>query len=1089
MNPNTPGAVASRDPIAPQRRTRSFEIPTVRANTHQPAAEHPLPSRSHFRGETRIGARSKFMWGAMAAVVLSANAAGQGQFECASNTAVTPTLRAEGFTERVGDIVVICTGGVVPVSGSILPQANFTLFLNTAVTSRIQDPANGASEALLVIDEAGATANEPFAPPAQLACGTPETGCSITSNGAEPYDGTPGHPNVFEGIVTGNQVSFFGVPIQPPGNGNPRVFRFVNIRVNANGISLGGPTPGQVTASLSISSGVLLSNSTLTVGFVQQGLLYQTRDATDTVGLSGAAALSPCTAGTPCRVATPRFRENFGTAFAVQSQLAEQNIPGTIYNSESGFFNTTLAASNPNLATAGVADAGTRFNADFQGLPAGAQLWVGLNPIGSTSTLQAVLTTGETGPLSPVASGGLMGGLPAAQLAVTNGSAMAVWEVTACNPALIDSFDFPVWVVFPALSTPSGTLTATGSLAPNPDSGAFTAAAGAAAQGSGFPIPRFVSETTSPGPTAAFLSPSSGSGPSQTFALEYADPFGATDLTTVWVWFTSNFNSVSSANSCLVYYASATSQLFLLNDAGTAYSSAAPGAAVTLSNSQCSVNAAAASVTSSGEDLTLNLPVTFTAAYAGVKSTWMFAAGSSANSGWQPLGIWTVPAAAATVSAVSVTPSSGTGAQQTFALEYADSLGATDLSTVWVWITSNFNTVSSANSCLFYYARATNQIFLLNDAGTAWSLPAAPGAAVTLSNSQCSTNAAGASVTASGADLTLNLPVAFMAAYAGAKGAYMYALGSNANSGWQALGTWTVPAAAATVTTASVTPSSGSGAQQTFALQYADSLGTTDLSTVWVWFTSNFNTVSSANSCLVYYARAANQLFLLNDAGTAYSSAAPGAGPALSNSQCSVNAAAASVTSGTALTVDLPVTFTAAYAGAKSVWMFALGSSANSGWQAMGTWTVPGGSPPAPVSVTPSSGFGAELTFAFQYADPLGATDLATMWIWFTSNFNTVSSANSCLAYYARASNQIFLLNDADAAFTAAAPGAAVTLSNSQCSINAAAASVTPFGMDLTLNLPMTFTAAYAGAKSIWMFAAGSSANSGWQSMGSWTVP
>jgi hypothetical protein len=43
-------------------------------------------------------------------------------------------------------------------------------------------------------------------------------------------------------------------------------------------------------------------------------------------------------------------------------------------------------------------------------------------------------------------------------------------------------------------------------------------------------------------------------------------------------------------------------------------------------------------------------------------------------------------------------------------------------------------------------------------------------------------------------------------------------------------------------------------------------------------------------------ARAANQLFLLNDAGTAWSAAAPGAGVMLSNSACSVNAAAASVT-------------------------------------------------------------------------------------------------------------------------------------------------------------------------------------------------
>ena len=597
--------------------------------------------------------------------------------------------------------------------------------------------------------------------------------------------------------------------------------------------------------------------------------------------------------------------------------------------------------------------------------------------------------------------------------------------------------------------------------------------------------------------SAVSVTPGSGSGAQQTFALQYADSLGATDLATVWVWFTSNFNTVSSANSCLLYYARATNQLFLLNNAGTAWSSpVTPGTGVTLSNTQCSMNATTASITASGTNLTVNLPVTFTSAYAGAMSIYMYAAGSSANGGWQAMGTWTVPAGSPPAPA-SVTPGSGSGAQQTFALQYADPLGATDLTTVWVWFTSNFNSVSSANSCLVYYARAANQLFLLNDAGTAWSSPAAPGvatagAAVTLSNSQCSVNAAAASVTVlgtpSGTNLTVNLPVTFTAAYAGAKSTYMYAAGSSANSGWQSLGTWTVPAGSAPAPV-SVAPASGSGAQQTFALQYADSLGATDLSAVWVWFTSNFNTVSSANSCLVYYARAANQLFLLNDAGTAFTSAAPDSVVTLSNSQCSVNAAASVTASGTDLTLNLPVTFTAAYTGAKGIYMYAAGSGANSGWQSLGTWTVPAGSAPAPVSVTPGSGSGARQTFALQFADPLGAADLTTVWVWFTANFNAVSSANSCLAYYARAANQIFLLNDAGTAYSSAATGSAVTLSNSQCSVSAAAASVTPSGMDLTLNLPVTFTVAYAGAKGVYMFASGSGANSGWQTMGTWTVP
>jgi uncharacterized repeat protein (TIGR01451 family) len=1430
---------------------------------------------------------------------------------CQVNTAVTPTLRAEGLTDRIGDIVMVCSGGTPTAAGSPLPQYNITVTLNTSVTSRILDPTTGASEALLTVDEPGAQF-ETGVPSIQLACATPLTGCSIVSNGGEPYDGTPGRPNVFEGVASGdNSVTFYGVPLTAAGSSGVgptgstvRVLRMVNIRADAAAFwnAVGTATPPEILASVGIvgSPAITVASPSGIAGFTQFGLVYQTRNAGNTA-VAGPVSLSGCVAAIPCGAAVVRFAENFGTAFLTQIGATPQNIPGVVYNSESGFFSSALAASNPNLATAGLADAGTRLKATFQGVPAGAQLWVALNTIVPTANLSAALTANEAGPLSPVAASGTIGSVPAAQLTVTNGSAAAVWEVTGESPASIDTFDFQVWVVFPTGSTPSGTLTIQGSLAPNTDGGAFPLVGEGIAQDVSFPEPRFTSsappslaiaetdsgnlsqgevgasftfivsntgsatsgaitvqdllpsgiltvtsltgsgwscivatlictrsdalaqgqsyppifltgnvlanapalfvnlvlasgggsntaaandavtlivapqlssllpsatfvnssgftlaasganivsgasiEWTAPGgaqialpgnfissaqlqasipasllttpgvaqvailnpsgassgslpflitnnsqnipaltslspnhtaqnsspftltangssfqagasiewtttngtsvnlpasfvgaaqvqatvpanllttagtaqvailnpgfgltgqqaflitgvnasqqpqltsidpntvlknsaaftvtangsnflsgasvwwtaPTgttvtlpATFISsaqvqatvpanllttpgtaqvailnpgsllsasqnlaittsgpsvqplsvtPAAGAGSSQVFSMQYLDTSGAADLSTLWVWFNANFNTVSSANSCLAYYARATNQLFLLNDAGTAYSSAAPGvttagAAVTLSNSRCSINMAAASATPSGTNLTLNLPVTFAAGFAGTKNIYMYAAGSIGDSGWQTMGTWTVPAPGGAVSAVSVTPNSGSGAQQAFALQYADLLGATDLSTVWVWFTSNFNTATSANSCLAYYARATNQLLLLNDAGTAYS-SAAPGAAVTLSNSQCSINMAAASATPSGTNLTVNLPVTFAPGYAGTKSIYMYAAGSIANSGWQSLGTWTVPATVVAVSAVSVTPNSGSGAQQAFALQYADSLGATDLSTVWVWFTANFNTATSANSCLAYYARAANQLFLLNDAGTAYSSATPGAAVTLSNSQCSINMAAASVTpSGTNLTVNLPVTFTAAYAGTKSTYMYAAGSSANSGWQAMGTWTVPATvAAVTAASVTPNSGSGAQRTFALQYADSLGAADLSTVWIWFTSNFNTATSANSCLAYYARAANQIFLLNDAGTAFTSAAPGAAVTLSNSQCSMNAAGASVTPSGTNLTVNLPVTFAPGYAGTKSIYMYAAGSIANSGWQAMGTWTVP
>jgi hypothetical protein len=131
------------------------------------------------------------------------------------------------------------------------------------------------------------------------------------------------------------------------------------------------------------------------------------------------------------------------------------------------------------------------------------------------------------------------------------------------------------------------------------------------------------------------------------------------------------------------------------------------------------------------------------------------------------------------ITAVSVSPSSGSGANQTFALQYVDPLGATDLSTVWVWINASFDPATPSNTCLLEYATAANQLYLCNDAGTGWLSPASVGAAGTLSNSQCSINMAAASVTTSGTNLTLNLPMTFTAGFAGAKNTYMYAGGSN----------------------------------------------------------------------------------------------------------------------------------------------------------------------------------------------------------------------------------------------------------------------------------------------------------------------
>jgi hypothetical protein len=86
------------------------------------------------------------------------------------------------------------------------------------------------------------------------------------------------------------------------------------------------------------------------------------------------------------------------------------------------------------------------------------------------------------------------------------------------------------------------------------------------------------------------------------------------------------------------------------------------------------------------------------------------------------------------------------------------------------------------------------------------------------------------------------------------------------------------------------------------------------------------------------------------------------------------------------------------------------------------------------------------------------------------------------------------LVDDAgDGAYAAGSPillSSGGSLSNSQCTINTAGSSSSAGGTTLTLNLPITFTPAFAGNQVFYLASRNNSTgNSGWQAVGSVTVP
>lgn len=584
-------------------------------------------------------------------------------------------------------------------------------------------------------------------------------------------------------------------------------------------------------------------------------------------------------------------------------------------------------------------------------------------------------------------------------------------------------------------------------------------------------------------PQAVSVTPNSGSGTSQTFQVQFSDTAGASNLQQVYVFFSATLSS--ETNSCVMYYNPAANQLNLLNNNVSAWSTAVPGAQTALQNSQCSINMATSSASLSGNTLTLSIAMTFAQTYSGAKNVYLWGSDvSGANSGWQQLGTWTVPATDIPAT-VSVTPSSGSGTSQTFALVYSDAAGASNLQQLYVLIGASLATES--NSCTMYYNQPANQFNLLNDSASAW-LTGTPGTSTTLQNSQCSVSMAGSSVALNGTTLTLSVATTFSPAYAGAKNIYLWASNvSGANTGWRQLATWTVPAASGPVAV-SVTPSSGSGATQAFAMAYSDPSGAASLRQLYVLIGSSL--ASETNSCVIFYNPAANQINLLNNSVSAWLTATPGSATTLQNSQCAVNMAASSVaSSGITMTLSLAMSFTSAYAGAKNVYLWASDSSgANTGWRQLGTWTVPGTSAPSAVSVTPNSGSAMSQTFAMLYSDTAGAASLQQLYVLIGSSL--ASEASSCVMFYNPAANQINLLNDNVTAWLTGTPGATTTLQNSQCAVSLSGTTVTRSGNNLTLNLAMSFTAPYAGTKNVYLWASDSSgANTGWRQLGTWTVP
>ena len=161
---------------------------------------------------------------------MSVPASAQTFMQCAPNPN-NPLIRAEGYTELAGDLFITCTGGTPTASGSLVPKVTITVFVSTPITSKLTDTTQNPAfnEALLIVDEAGAVGSaNPILNCGNTAGGAPYGTTPFTcdtlspaGNGTGEYNGTAGHPNVFQARQVNNSggqaIQFIGVPIDAPG--------------------------------------------------------------------------------------------------------------------------------------------------------------------------------------------------------------------------------------------------------------------------------------------------------------------------------------------------------------------------------------------------------------------------------------------------------------------------------------------------------------------------------------------------------------------------------------------------------------------------------------------------------------------------------------------------------------------------------------------------------------------------------------------------------------------------------------------------------------------------------------------------------
>ncbi|HEX4232630.1 MAG TPA: S53 family peptidase [Bryobacteraceae bacterium] len=294
------------------------------------------------------------------------------------------------------------------------------------------------------------------------------------------------------------------------------------------------------------------------------------------------------------------------------------------------------------------------------------------------------------------------------------------------------------------------------------------------------------------------------------------------------------------------------------------------------------------------------------------------------------------------------------------------------------------------------------------------------------------------------------------------------------------------------------TPSGGSSQTQTYTFTFADKTNWQNITLTDVLINARLNALNACYFAIVPAGAASGVIYLVDNAGDAGGPygvvSLPGSGSA-QNSQCTINGAGSSVLgSGRVLTVTVSITFSSDFSGNRVVYTAAQDST-SSGWQALGTWNVPGSPIAGPVvgGLNPVRSTTLTNTYTFTFTDSLGWADLRLTDVLINRDINAGNACYFAFIPSGSTSGTIYVVDnagDAGGPFSALTVPGSGSAQNSQCTINGFGASVSASGNTMTLTLPITFSSTFQGERIFYLAALGSgNGNSGWQAKGSINVP